>query len=86
MITKNNTTLIKPITGNNIDSTKIYTISDTERTDMINTLNNIPNNKKLINNFFDLNGRDISQDEMNNLNNSIVDSQEFINNTTASEL
>ena len=77
-----NYTLIKPITGNNIDSTKIYSISDTERINMINTLNNVPNNKKLINNFFDINGRDPHIDEINNLNTTIADSQEFINNNT----
>lgn len=83
---KKNTTLIKPITGNKIDSTQIYNMSETERNEMINTLNNIPNNKKLLNNFFDINGREASSDELNNLNMSINNRHEFINETNISEL
>ena len=83
---KKNTELIKPITGNKIDSTEIFSMNNNERQEMINMLNNIPNNKKLINNFLDINGRDPYHDEINNLNTSIVDSQEFINNTNATEI
>ena len=41
---------------------------------------------KLLNNFFDINGREASSDELNNLNMSINNRHEFINETTISEL
>jgi len=61
---KKNTELIKPEIGNKLDSTKIYEMNEDERQKMINNLNNVSNNTKFADTFFNINGREPSENEI----------------------
>ena len=60
---KKNNELIKPEIGNKLDPTPIFQMSDEERNKMIDSINNTSSNKKLVNTFFNLNGRENCENE-----------------------
>lgn len=62
---KKNTNLIKPEICSNLSSTSIYELSESEREQIKNKANNIKKNPKLMETFFNLNGREASEDEIN---------------------
>jgi len=64
---KKNKELIKPSIGNTLDATPVFKMSDDERNKMIDSINNISNNKKLVNTFFSLNGRAPSESELDSI-------------------
>lgn len=68
---KKNLFLIKPELCNKLDPTDIFKISDKERQIMINKINNIKDNPKLMETFFNLNGRNASDEEIDNLQDSL---------------
>ena len=62
---KKNIELIKPEVCNKLVSTQVYDMSENERTEMINIINNKKPHDKLETTFFSLNGRNPSQQEIN---------------------
>jgi hypothetical protein len=60
---KKNNELIKPEIGNKLDPTPVFQMSDDERNKMIDSINNVSSNKKLVNTFFNLNGRENCDNE-----------------------
>lgn len=68
---KNNAELTKPEICCRLESTNIYEMSATERDGMINKLNNKKRNPKLLETFFNLNGRNASDDEIETLQQNI---------------
>ena len=61
---KKNKELVKPEIVNKLDSTKVYEMDDEERQQMIDDINNVKPNKKFINTFFNLTGRNPSDNEI----------------------
>ena len=61
---KKNSELIKPEICSKLNTTQMFTMSTNERQEMINKLNNITVNKKLVDTFCDLNGRDPMENEL----------------------
>jgi hypothetical protein len=81
---KKNDDLIKPSIGNTLDPTPVFKMSDDERQTMIDSINNISTNKKLVNTFFSLNGRSPSERELESITESTninmeIDSNNSIN-------
>ena len=68
---KKNDDLFVPEICNKLDSTRVYDISNEERQNMIINLNGGKTNKKLITQFFNLNGRVPTDLEINNIENNI---------------
>lgn len=73
---KKNTELIKPEICSKLNTTEIFNMTEKERIAMVNEMNNVKPNKKLMNTFFDINGRNPSETEMelmekNNLTSSV---------------
>jgi len=81
---KKNKDLIKPEIGNKLDSTKVYEMDDEERQKMIDDLNNIKPNKKFVNTFFNLTGRNPSETEIESVNDSTHLNMEIENNSNNS--
>ena len=63
---RKNETLVKPEIGNTLDPTEIYNMSDEDRQKMIDKINNTNKNKnkKFIDTFFSINGREPDATEM----------------------
>ena len=61
---KKNNELVKPEICNKLEPTQVFEMSERERNEMINKVNNKKDNKKLENTFFSLNGRNPSMSEM----------------------
>ena len=68
---KNITELSKPEICNKLDPTNIYKITQLERENMINKINNNKTNPKIIETFFNLNDRNACEEELNILQNNI---------------
>ena len=68
---KKNLDLTKPEICSNLTSTSIFEITDNEREQIKNKANNINKNPKLMETFFNLNGRDASEDEIHILQQNI---------------
>jgi len=87
---KKNTDLIKPEICNTNGSTEVYKMTNEERRLMIDNLNKKPSDKKLVNTFFSLNGRNPSRGEIEtmmestniNINSDSDSSSSFIQNET----
>ena len=67
---KKNKELIKPSIGNTLDPTPVFKMNDDERQKMIDSINNISTNTKLVNTFFSLNGRAPSESELDSITES----------------
>jgi len=93
-IFKKNTQLVKPEICSKLDTTQIYNMSEEDRQKMINSINNVKTNKKFVDTFYRLNGRNPSETELQsvrdstNLNMDINDNDGSIssNITTISDL
>jgi len=89
---KQNAELVKPEICSKLDTTKIYNMTDEDREKMINSINNVKTNKKFVDTFFRLNGRNPSETELQsvrdstNLNMDINDGSISSNITTISDL
>jgi hypothetical protein len=68
---KKNTDLVKPEICSKLDTTEIYEMNDEDRQKMINSINNIKTNKKFVDTFFRLNGRNPSETEIQSIEESI---------------
>lgn len=68
---KKNKELVKPEICNKLEATEVFNMSKDERKTMINTLNNKTQNKKLVDTFFNLNGRTPSEEELEALQENI---------------
>lgn len=77
---KDNDTLTKPEICSKLISTSIYELSEKERETIINKANNIKKNPKLFETFFNLNGRNASEDEMRILQQDIDEENNSIDN------
>ena len=73
---KKNLLLIKPEVGNKLVATDIFEITELERNYMIDKLNNVKKNHRITETFFNLNGMDANDDDIesieNELNNEIT--------------
>ena len=67
---KTNKELVKPEIGNKLDYTKVYKMDDDERQKMIDDINNVKPNKKFVNTFFNLTGRNPTDREVESINDS----------------
>ena len=69
---RKNETLVKPEIGNTLDPTEIYDMSDHDRQKMIDRINNTNKNKnkKFIDTFFNINGREPDATEISGEGNS----------------
>ena len=81
---KKNTDLIKPEIGDKLDSTQIYQMDNNDRQTMINTINNISINKKFVDTFFNLNGREPSENELDSNTESNHLNMEIYNGSSSS--
>tara|TARA_B100000575_G_C23138492_1_gene661997 strand:- start:2484 stop:3308 length:825 start_codon:yes stop_codon:yes gene_type:complete len=68
---KKNDNLIKPEICSKLETTNIYSMSDIERESMINKITNKKKNTKIMDTFFNLNGRNASDEEIDILQNNI---------------
>jgi len=78
---KKNNDLNKPSIGNKLDATPIFKMSDEERQKMIDNINNISSNKKLMDTFFNLNGRAPSETELDSITDSTNINMEIDNSS-----
>ena len=67
---KKNTELVKPEICSKLDTTQIFDITDEDRQKMINSINNVKTNKKFVDTFFRLNGRNPSETEIQSVQES----------------
>ena len=67
---KKNIDLVKPEICSKLDTTQIYDMTEEERQKMINSLNNVKANKKFVDTFFRLNGRNPSETEIQSVQES----------------
>jgi hypothetical protein len=81
---KKNKELVKPEIGNKLDYTKVYEMNDEERQKMIDDINNVKPNKKFVNTFFNLTGRNPSDEEIESVNDSTHLNIEIENNSNNS--
>jgi len=81
---KKNKELVKPEIGNKLDSTKVYEMDCEERQKMIDNINNVKPNKKFTNTFFNLTGRNPSDEEIESVNDSTHLNIEIENNSNNS--
>jgi len=65
-----NTELVKPEICSKLDTTQIFDMNDDDRQKMINSINNVKTNKKFVDTFFRLNGRNPSETEIQSLQES----------------
>jgi hypothetical protein len=90
-IFQKNIELVKPEICSKLDTTQIFDMTDEDRQKMINSINNIKTNKKFVDTFFRLNGRNPSETEIpsvkdaTNLNMDINDSISSTISTISSE-
>ena len=68
---KKNTDLFKPEVCSKLDTTEIYEMNNEDRQKMINSINNVKTNKKFVDTFFSLNGRNPSETEIQSIEESI---------------
>ncbi len=67
---KKNKDLSKPEISNKLDQTQVFQMTKEERDEMVRNMNNIkPPSKKMVNTFFNITGRDPTEDEILNLDN-----------------
>lgn len=65
---KKNNELSKPEISNKLDKTEVFQMTKEEREEMVRSINNIKApNKKMVNTFFNITGRDPTEDEVFNL-------------------
>ena len=83
---KKNKELVKPEIGNKLDYTKVYEMNDEERQKMIDDINNVKPNKKFVNTFFNLTGRNPSDEEIESVNDSTHLNIEIENNSNNSSI
>ena len=68
---KKSANLTKPEICSKLEPTSIFKMNEQERNLMINKINNVKKNPKLIDTFFNINGRDATEDEIETLQNNI---------------
>ena len=68
---KKSDNLTKPEICSKLEPTNIFKMSDHDRKLMINKINNVKKNPKLIDTFFNINGRDATEHEIETLQNNI---------------
>ena len=68
---KKNKDLVKPEICNKLEATEVFNMTKDERKTMIDVLNNKTQNKKLMETFFNLNGRSPSEEELMTLQENI---------------
>jgi len=83
---KNNLELTKPEICSKLDKTDIFEISNGEREAMINKINKIKTNPKLMETFFNLNGRNASDDEIEILQQNIDTETNSIINSVVTDI
>jgi hypothetical protein len=67
---KKNIDLVKPEICSKLDTTQIFDMTDDDRQQMINSINNVKTNKKFVDTFFRLNGRNPSETEIQSVQDS----------------
>ena len=82
---KTNKELVKPEIGNNLDYTKVYEMNDEERQKMIDDINNVKPNKKFVNTFFNLTGRNPTDREVESITDSTNLNMDIENNSLNSK-
>ncbi len=89
-IFKKNNDLTKPEICSKLEPTSIYNMSDIERENMKDRINNKKKNPKIMETFFNLNGRNASDEELDMLQNNIDlrydDTDEVANNEVSNEV
>lgn len=83
---KTNKELVKPEIGNKLDYTKVYEMDDEERQKMIDDINNVKPNKKFVNTFFNLTGRNPTDREVKSINDSTNLNMDIENNSLNSNI
>ena len=68
---KKNTELVKPEICSKLEPTEVFEMTNEERNKMINIVNKTDNNEKMIETFFNINGRRPSEDEIQTLQENI---------------
>ena len=68
---RKNKELVKPEICNKLEATEVFNMSKDERKTMIDVLNNKTQNKKLMETFYNLNGRSPSEEELMTLQENI---------------